>query len=587
MAEAQGARTHRRSPLSWWRGHSLLLAIGVLVAALVLGAVGWARWLDARGRDWTVADVAYRSLQLLQLEGGDVPYPPVTLQLARFAAPLALALTAIGAGLVLLRERTERFRVRRSRDHVVVCGLGQRGLLLARSLTAQGTPVVVVEVDTDNDNVQSARDAGVLVLVGDATDPLTLGAARVDRATHVVACCADDGTNADIVVHAAQLSADRTANPLTCLAHVSDPELCLLLRAREVMGDARPGVHLDFFDVYERGARLLAREHLEAVLAEPRDLHVVVVGGGRLGTALIQRVAWIRHNTGRAREGMTITVVDRDGEEIVRRLLVRHPRLTEIGALEPVVVDVKSAAFERAEFLARDGAMPDAVLVCLDDVSCSVSAALVLRRRLGSSDTPIVVRTLRASGLPALVGAATPGTKDIRAFPLLDATCTPDLVLGGSFEQLARALHEHYLDDVRRAHAVKPGADVPWEELDEQLRESNRAAASDIGHKLRALGLTIGPLADWDAPAFRFPDDELEELARAEHERWTRERLALGWRMAPGDPDPAARTSPWLVPWDRLPEDVRDRDRNAVRAIPAVLAMAGLEIVPTQRGGGS
>ena len=511
------------------------------------------------GQDWTVLDAAFRSLQLLQLEGGNVPDPPVALQIARFAAPLALAFTAIGAVLVLLREQTERFRAHRSRNHVIVCGLGQRGLLLSRSLTLQGRRVVVVEADADNDLIQSARDAGALVLVGDATDPDTLGAARIDRATHLVVSCADDSTNADIAAQAAELSSGRTTNPLTCLADVSDPDLCVMLRAREAMGDARLGVHLDFFDVYERGARLVVDEHLQAALSEPRHVHVLVIGGGRFGTALIHRVAWVRHNTGCADKGLTVTLVDHDAGEIASRLLARHPRLAEIITLRPITVDVGSADFERAEFLARnDVPLPDAVVVCLNDDSRSVSAALVLRRRLASSDTPIVVRTLRSSGLARLVDSATPGTSDVRSFALLDETCTPDLVLGGSFEQIARVLHERYRLDTRHSSTTRLRADVPWEQLDEELRQSNRAAANDIGHKLRALGLTIGPLVDWDAARFRFPDDQLEELARAEHTRWMQERTAAGWRMAPGTSDASAKTSPWLVPWEELPEDIRD-----------------------------
>jgi hypothetical protein len=38
------------------------------------------------------------------------------------------------------------------------------------------------------------------------------------------------------------------------------------------------------------------------------------------------------------------------------------------------------------------------------------------------------------------------------------------------------------------------------------------------------------------------------------------------------------RISPYLVSWNRLPESVKDRDRQAVRNIPKLLASLGLEI---------
>lgn len=42
------------------------------------------------------------------------------------------------------------------------------------------------------------------------------------------------------------------------------------------------------------------------------------------------------------------------------------------------------------------------------------------------------------------------------------------------------------------------------------------------------------------------------------------------------------RTSPYLVPWEELDEDVREVDRQFVRALPAVLADAGLVLRRTQ-----
>jgi hypothetical protein len=55
-----------------------------------------------------------------------------------------------------------------------------------------------------------------------------------------------------------------------------------------------------------------------------------------------------------------------------------------------------------------------------------------------------------------------------------------------------------------------------------------------------------------------------------------------GWRTTSGAKDPEAKLHPLLVPWDDLSEDDRDRDRDPVREIPAMLAHAGFRIA---RGG--
>ncbi len=71
-------------------------------------------------------------------------------------------------------------------------------------------------------------------------------------------------------------------------------------------------------------------------------------------------------------------------------------------------------------------------------------------------------------------------------------------------------------------------------------------------------------------------------MARMEHERWVAEKLLAGFR--PGARDNAAKTSPYLVPWDELDEKVREIDRQAVREIPDLLALGRVRDLPAQKG---
>jgi hypothetical protein len=74
----------------------------------------------------------------------------------------------------------------------------------------------------------------------------------------------------------------------------------------------------------------------------------------------------------------------------------------------------------------------------------------------------------------------------------------------------------------------------------------------------------------------KFAADDIETMARMEHERWVAERLLEGYN--PGPRDVTRMTSPYLVPWGELEEGIRDYDREAVREIPGLLAAAGFEI---------
>jgi len=146
-------------------------------------------------------------------------------------------------------------------------------------------------------------------------------------------------------------------------------------------------------------------------------------------------------------------------------------------------------------------------------------------------------------------------------------------------EQLAQAVHEQYLAEQIRDGVAMGGrpAMMSWAELDEDKREANRAQVRDIETKLNKIGCTVGPRPD-DAVDFAFTDEELDLLARHEHVRWLAQRTAAGWAYGEVRDD-AAKRRPDLVSWVELPESEKDKDRDAVRNIPAVLATAGLRVI--------
>jgi RyR domain len=149
-------------------------------------------------------------------------------------------------------------------------------------------------------------------------------------------------------------------------------------------------------------------------------------------------------------------------------------------------------------------------------------------------------------------------------------------------DQIARAIHENYVAEQTRdgvAMGSMP-AMAPWDDLDEDKREANRAQARDIEAKLAKIGCRVG--RGTVPPGFTFTDKELEALARHEQSRWASQRTAAGWVYG-ATRDDTAKVHPSLVSWDELPESEKDKDRDAVRNIPAVLAAAGLRVIRERR----
>jgi len=147
---------------------------------------------------------------------------------------------------------------------------------------------------------------------------------------------------------------------------------------------------------------------------------------------------------------------------------------------------------------------------------------------------------------------------------------------GADRERLARAIHESYR---RNNVSEKPEDDpsmAPWERLLEDLKESNRLQADHIPVKLRAIGCGFTPATGASPILMELTDEEIEVMAMIEHDRFVSERSNRGWSLGPRDPE--KKTTPYLVAYKDLPEEIKELDRQAVRQIPRLLAIAGFEI---------
>jgi hypothetical protein len=600
MPAEETLRRHRRGTERWSSPAARAgpwVAIGALaIGALALGIVGFAKLAAATREPRSALDLFYLALQLFVLESGAVRAPvPWELEVARFLAPGVAAYTAVKALGLLFRERIEGFRARRSRKHVVVCGLGRKGWLLVRSLRERRHRVVVIEKDAENDRIAPCRAEGARVVVGDARSSRCLRNAGVSRARHLVAISEDDGANAEIAVQGRSLASERRGADLSCFAHVMDPGLCALLRTQELERPASQAFRLDFFNVFERGARQVLAEFpvWGRTSAEDREAaHMVVVGVGRFGGTLIAAAArgW-QATYGRERGPLRATLLDRAADSKADALRLRYPHLGEICELRPRPMEFDSPEFQRGEFLfdAQGEADVTSTYVCVDDDSDALAAALALHRHLKEDRIPIVVRMTQAGGLASLLRTREGADQEfetLHAFALLERTCHAGLLEESTNEILARVIHQDYVEQQAEKGATpdtNPSM-VAWEALTEGLKQSNREQAAHIGVKLRAAGCDLAPLTDLDAESFAFESAEVERLAEMEHARWVEERRREGWKRGP-QKDVGRKISPFLVPWGELAESTKDSDREFVHGLPRFLARAGFQIVRLKRTG--
>jgi len=573
-----------------WLGDYKWLLIGLMwVVTIVLGYIGFSRYFSTLGEAHSVSNVLYRTLQLFVLESGFISGAVEwEFQVARYLAPAVAAYTAVQALAILFQEQLRLFRIRFFKDHIVICGLGQKGWLLSRGFRERNEQVVVIEKDMDNNFLGQCREQGATILIGDAADPALLRKARVNKARYVISVCGDDGVNAEVAVHSRELVWNRKGKALSCLSHISDFRLCNLLREREIRLGKMEAFRLELFNVFESGARILLDEYPPFDKTGEKNIsgkHLVVVGLGHMGESLVVNAArnWWDLG-GRDSAGLRITMIDKEAGRVKEYLCRRYPQMEKACELVPIEADIQLLESGSADFLFdnREKSAVKMVYVCLDDDSSALSAALMIRQRIKAPEVPIVIRMVHNAGLATLLR----GEKDsqgslynLHVFGLFDHTCTPDLISRCTYEVLARAIHKDYVRN-EKAKGHTPGTNpsmVPWGELGENFRQSNRRAAEHIRVKLDAIICDIAITTAWDAPRFEFTPEEVELLAQMEHESWAEEKISEGWKYRPTK-DATKKTSPYLVPWNDLPEEEKDKDRNQVRELPQFLAKARFEI---------
>lgn len=88
----------------------------------------------------------------------------------------------------------------RSRQHVIVCGLGTVGYRVVEELLALGEQVFVVERKNDGEFIALAREKGAEVLVGDARTDNLLRSLNVEAARAVIVATNDDLANLEIAM---------------------------------------------------------------------------------------------------------------------------------------------------------------------------------------------------------------------------------------------------------------------------------------------------------------------------------------------------------------------------------------------------
>jgi len=357
-----------------------------------------------------------------------------------------------------------------------------------------------------------------------------------------------------------------------------------------------PSTHarIRVFNESELIARRLVRDHPPdaPVARTDRVVHVLLVGLGSVGQAVMLQLARLGHY--RSGRKPKVTVVDHHVKAHWKQLQEAHPTISQWLSVETEETRIEAVGEAELERWLRDEHPVTMVYVCTKNEIANLRIARVLlramleREREGGPASSDVVALDPAGGC-VLSEFAQHGTHEGRfhLFSLLNAAggAGPSPLAGGLLSEvddaIARQLHEDYCAEDDRNCAREPGrakavANRPWSELPETYRDANRAGADHFAVKLRAVGCKL--VSAGESEPATFGADELEVLARMEHDRWWADRSLDGWAYA-ATRDNRRKLHPNMVPFEELSEPVKQLDRDQIGNLVRILREGGQVVV--------
>ena len=182
----------------------------------ILISVGTLGFYFIGGDEWSLIDSFYMTIITMTTVGfGEVhPLSDLGRLWTSFVIVFGVSgflymLSEIGAELVEFRvykENKKKRKIRKMKNHYIICGYGRMGAVIARELHDKGYPFVVVELDQDK--VDKISALGYQSILGDATIEKTLEEAGIHEAAGIVVCLNNDPDNLFVTLTARSLNHD-------------------------------------------------------------------------------------------------------------------------------------------------------------------------------------------------------------------------------------------------------------------------------------------------------------------------------------------------------------------------------------------
>jgi len=633
-----------KGPLAFW------LTIVFAIAIVGFGFYGFMRTYEDAMGSWDFVTVYGKTVELFRpvpviFVNGAKLHEHWALTVAQALGRTFVVVAFIAAALTVFREYVSVVLFRGARGHSIFIGLGHRGRDLAlaktkgvslekfieeerlapsqgrdnhpiseayhgvkgaykQSVAAVSTPVydgsryagavkqkvAAIELDDKRESVQSLRDAGALVVIGDGEDRSMLWKAKVSHAAQVFVLTGDDYANLRVCeavfkewehVDPPTKGLKRwVIEPLRFLKGVAlqvtsalgwknerpDLEIFVAVESQDLRSflherwqlvtqhrEGRPLVRVIGFQAL--AVRSCVSDCLKTLAIEERirreGLQFLIAGTREFILEVLRCAVVFSQVSGQARPRIWVATSEIALPEYIQG---RYPALDLVADVAFVSCD-PSAVGWTPQF---KGLRFDACFLSWADESLTISGGNQL---CGSSLCEAGLVMAFVNGAPqARISMTLPDQMELVS--VFESGCKAVENGFWKLEKQAMNQHESYLRTIKaeeRKEREMRGEVFDWEKLPEAKKESNRVAILHGAIKQEVWKSLQQATAEQRTLA-------LEDLSISEHSRWMAEKIMDGFVYGV-ESNAVRRIHKDLRPWDALSEYDKDKDRNQVRKV--------------------
>ncbi|MBM4158450.1 MAG: hypothetical protein FJ216_06685 [Ignavibacteria bacterium] len=567
-------------------GEAGWILIGIwVILTIIFGCIGYWDYFEKIHPENQIffGNVLYATLKLFVLETDEfIIKINWQLEFARYSAMFIAFFAIFQTVVYVLSDRIALFKIHFYKNHIIICGLSEKGFRLTKQFLKDGEKVVVIELNKDNEHIKEIESRGAVVLKGySAEDRRVLTKANVQKAKYLFAVTSNDETNFDVLSGIPQYALTKD---LRSFIHIYDSRLHRLFADQPEFSQTG-ALKASMFNLFEKGAHEIFNmfppdRYIKTVKPDDPPLHIMILGLEQLGESIIIQAA----RTGQYANGkkLIVTVIDTEMSQAKLKLESKARIFRSVFPNIDRIIDLRFES-KPAELLNEENIRelekeaPFSVsFVSLNDDSYCLVMGRLLNRLFTGRNTQIVVSMSPESGLGRFSKFS---DKNYHVFGLMDAVCTKNVIVDDeeSIDVLAGAVHEQYIRREKLKGNVQGEHLKPWKKLNRTYKEANRRSAEHMFIKLRYLGVdTIGE-EEIKPEDIKISEEDTWILAKMEKKRWNADRWLDGWEYGQVR-DNSRKIHNMLIPWEELSQEEKQKDANNVLIIPELLKLSGIKL---------